>query len=338
MPTHSPSSHSDAPLATERRPLGPTSLQVSPVAFGGWPIAGVTTLDVSDEDSRATIEAALDHGINFIDTAYCYGRQGESESLIGATLAARPAADVVIASKGGIHYDAAGQQAQDARPATLRRQCEESLRRLRRETIDLYYLHAPDPAVPVAESAGAIRELLDEGKIRAAGASNCTLDELEQFAAACPLAAVQLPYNMLQRDIERRTLPWCRERGVAAAVYWPLMKGLLAGRIGSLEELPEQDSRRKYPMYQGEELARNLAFVTRLGELAAQRGCTVAQLVVNWTISQPGVTVALCGAKRPWQISETAGAMGWRLNPDELAAVEAAVALRGHAAAKRTFE
>jgi aryl-alcohol dehydrogenase-like predicted oxidoreductase len=316
--------------------LGKSSIKVSPVALGCWPIAGVNTLDVNDADSIATIRSALDHDVNFLDTAYCYGPNGESENLIRRALEGRRH-EAVIATKGGIHYNPAGKQEQDARPETLVRECDESLRRLGVDRVELYYLHAPDKNVPIAESAGAIRRLVDAGKALTAGASNCTLDQLKEFQAVCPLAAVQLPYNMLQRDIERETVPWCRQQNIAVTVYWPLMKGLLAGKLDA-SQLDERDSRRNYPQYQGEEWKRNQAFVARLREVAADAGRTVAQLVINWTISQPGITVALCGAKRPWQIEETAGAMGWSLTPVQTAAIEEAINARGPAAAKRLFQ
>jgi aryl-alcohol dehydrogenase-like predicted oxidoreductase len=320
----------------ECRPLGRTGLQISQVALGCWPIAGVSTLDVNDDDSIATIRASIDAGVNFLDTAYCYGPRGESETLIRRALdGVRD--QVVIATKGAIHYNAAGKQEQDARPETIARECNESLQRLGTDRVELYYLHAPDPNVPISESAGAIQRLVESGKTLTAGASNCSLDQLKEFHAICPLAAVQLPYNMLQRDIERETVPWCRSEGIAVTVYWPLMKGLLAGRLSDAQPLDERDSRRNYPMYQGEEWEKNQAFVARLREIAAEAGRTVAQLVINWTIHQPGITAALCGAKRPWQIEETAGAMGWRLTTNQAAAIEAAIAARGPAAAKRLF-
>lgn len=331
---------SHPPSTVPLRPLGRTAVQVSPVGLGCWPIAGVSTIDVNDADSIATIRAAVDSGVNFLDTAYCYGPQGESELLIRRALAEMPAGQrdaLVIATKGGIHYDAQGKQAPDARPATLRRECDESLQRLGVDHVALYYLHAPDPATPLAESAGAVRALVEQGKARAAGASNCTLSQLQEFHAICPLAAVQLPYNMLQRDIEEQTIPWCADRGIAVAAYWPLMKGLLAGRMSRDAALDERDSRRKYPMYQGEEWQRNQAFVDALKQIAEQAGRTVAQVVINWTIHQPGITSALCGAKRPWQIQETAAAMGWELTPAQRAAVDAAIAARGKAEATRLF-
>ena len=325
------------PSHSELRPLGRSDLDVSAVALGCWPIAGVSTLDVNDADSIATIRASLAAGVNFLDTAYCYGPNGESETLIRRALEGRRD-QAVIATKGGIHYNAAGKQEQDGRPETLIRECDESLQRLGTDRVELHYLHAPDPAVPIAESAGAIRRLVESGKTLAAGASNCTLAQLKEFHSICPLAAVQLPYNMLQRDIERQTVPWCQAEGIAVTVYWPLMKGLLAGRLSDEAPLDERDSRRTYPMYQGEEWERNQAFVTQLREIADDAGRTVAQLVVNWTIHQPGITVALCGAKRPWQIEETAAAMGWMLTADQAVSIEAAIAQRGPAAAKRLFK
>lgn len=298
------------------RPLGNSPLTVSPVALGTWPMAGVTSLDVNDDDSLATLRACAELGINFIDTAYCYGPNGESENLVRRALS--DSRDrFVLATKCGIHYNAAGEQTGDARPAAIFAECDESLRRLGTDHVELYYLHSPDPNVPVAESAGAIGELITAGKVRYAGASNCSLEQIQEFHAACPLTAVQLPYNMLQRDIEQQTVPWCQGQNVAVIVYWALMKGLLAGRLDSQTELAESDSRRKYPMYQGKEWQKNQAFVDQLRAIANDCGKTVAQVVVNWTIHQPGITVALCGAKRRWQLEETAAAMNWQLTAEQ---------------------
>ncbi len=311
----------------ELRPLGNTGIFVSPIALGCWPIAGLTSPGTREADSIATIQACWELGINHLDTAYCYGRSGESEQLIRRALGSRRR-EMVIATKGGLHWDDEGRQAHDASPATLRRQCETSLQRLGTDYVHLLYSHAPDPKVPVGESAAGLRRLMEEGKTRCVGASNLTADQLVEFAAACPLAAFQPPYNMLQRQIEADTLPWCRAHGVAVLVYWPLLKGLLAGRLGRDETFAD-DSRRKYPMFQGEEYQKNLDFVEALRGIAARSGHTVAQLVLNWTIHQPGVTSALCGAKRPEQIRETARAAGWRLSAEQLAEINQALTQRG---------
>lgn len=310
------------------RQLGTTEMRVSAVAMGCWPISGISSVNVTAEDSKATLQAAYDVGINFFDAAYCYGLDGEAERMIGEVLG-RERDRIVIATKGGIHWLGPGRQLKDGRPETLRKECEESLRRLRTDRVDLLYLHAPDPNLPIADSAGELRRLLEEGKTRSVGLSNATSEQLEQFVAVCPLAAFQPHFNMLQREIESSQLPWCIERNVSVTVYWPLMKGLLAGRLNRDHTFDLRDGRRKYPMYQGEEWIRNQDFVEKLRVIANDAGRTVAQVVINWTIHRPGITSALCGAKRPEQIRETAAAMHWRLTDDQLARIERALFERG---------
>ncbi len=312
----------------QQRRLGTTDIEITPIAMGCWPIAGMTSIDVNDTDSLATLHAAFDAGVTFFDTAYCYGADGESERLIARALGAKRD-ELVIASKGGVHWNADGSRGQDARPETLKRECERSLIRLGTDRVDLLYLHAPDPNVPVSESAGALRQLWEAGKTRAVGASNLSVDQLAEFQAACPLAAVQPPYNMLQRQIEADILPWCQRNNVSAVVYWPLMKGLLAGRLPRDHVFAAGDGRAKYPMFQGDQWQRNQDFLDELRGIAEDIGKTVAQVVVNWTIHQPGITAALCGAKRGFQIQETAGAMGWQLDHEHLARIDAALARRG---------
>ncbi len=310
------------------RNLGTSEIQVSAVAMGCWPISGMTSLHVTEADSIATLEAAVNAGINHFDTAYCYGANGESERLIAKALGSRRD-EIVIATKGGIEWSADGQRVLDARPATLRRQCEESLRRLDTDRVELLYLHAPDGVTPIADSAGELKRLQDEGKTRTVGASNLSLAQLQEFAAECPLAAIQPNYNMIQRDIEAEIVPWCAEHGVSILVYWPLLKGLLAGKLRRDHVFEPGDGRRKYSQFQGDEWQRNHDLIDKLREIAVEAGRTLSQLVVNWTIHQRGITSALCGAKRPEQICETAAAMGWRLTDDQTAAIDQALAERG---------
>ncbi len=310
-----------------QRPLGNSGIEVTPVAMGCWPITGITSLNVTVEQSEATLQAAFDAGINFFDTAYCYGFEGESERMIGRVLGDHRD-EIVIATKGGLHWED-GKTVHDGCAETLLRECEESLQRLGTDRVELYYLHAPDPDVPISESAGAIRQLIDSGKVLAAGLSNATREQLAEFHDVCPLAAYQPHYNMLQREIEESQLPWCREHNVAAAVYWPLLKGLLAGKLARDHVFATGDGRAKYPMFQGEEWQRNQDFVDRLREIADGLGRTVADVVINWTIQQPGITTALCGAKRPEQIADTAQAMSWQLSADDLAAVNQVLEERG---------
>ena len=208
---------------THMRRLGKTDIEVTPVAMGCWPISGMTSLDVNDSDSLKTLRAAVEVGINFFDTAYCYGPNGESERLIGQAFS-EDRDSIVIATKGGIHWDAAGDRAFDGSPNTLRRQCDESLQRLGTEYIDLLYLHAPDPKLPVAESAGGLKLLIESGKVRSVGVSNFNVDQLDAFHAVCPISAVQPAYNMLQREIENDIVPWCLSQQASIVVYWPLLK------------------------------------------------------------------------------------------------------------------
>jgi aryl-alcohol dehydrogenase-like predicted oxidoreductase len=326
---------SQSPPSHERRPLGCTGLTVSPVALGCWPIAGVTTLDVNDTDSVATIQKCFDLGINHLDTAHVYGPNGESENLIRRALGNRRD-EMVIATKCGIHYEN-GVMVTDNRPERLRLECDESLRRLGTDRVELLYLHAPDDKVPIVDSAAALLELMKTGKTRSVGVSNFTVEQMAEFHAVCPITATQMPYNMLQRDIEKRTIPWCREHNVAVMIYWPLMKGLLTGKLQRGQELHERDNRRNYPMFQGEELQKNQDFIDQLRQVADSSGRSIAQIVVNWTIAQPGITSALCGARRPAQIEETAGAMGWQLTGEQRAIIDAAIAARGPTATKRAF-
>lgn len=315
------------------REIGSTGIRVSPVALGCWPITGMTSIDVVESESRKTISAALAAGINFLDTAYCYGANGESERMIGDAIEGNRQG-VVIASKGGIHWDEKLQRQQDARPETILREFNESLNRLRVDMIDLHYLHAPDPKVPLNETASAYRSLLDSGRIRSVGLSNVTLDQLREFELYCPVHALQPPYNMLQRGIEADLLPYCLKNGISVFVYWPLMKGLLAGKLQRDHQFDPRDGRAKYPMFQGVEWQKNQDFLERLRGIANRVGRTISQVVINWTIHQAGVTGALCGAKRPAQIEETAASFGWRLPQEIIDEIELAIRDRGEVVTK----
>jgi aryl-alcohol dehydrogenase-like predicted oxidoreductase len=198
----------------------------------------------------------------------------------------------------------------------------------------LLYLHAPDGVTSVAESAAELKRLLDEGKTRSVGASNVTVAQLREFAAVCPVTAVQPHYNLLQREIEVELAPWCLEHRVSICSYWPLMKGLLAGKLRRNHVFDPKDGRAKYPMFQGEEWNKNQDFLDDLRRIADGGGRTVSQLVLAWTIAQPGITCALVGAKRPDQIRENASAMSRPLTDDERKAIDGALARRGPAASR----
>lgn len=309
------------------RTIGKTKIQITPIAMGCWPISGVTSVDVTEQASLATLAAALDSGINFFDTAYCYGYEGESERLIARALG-NQRDQIVIATKGGIHW-AGKKQVRDASPDRIKQECDESLMRLKTDRVELYYLHGPDPEIPVGESAVAFKELLDVGKILSVGVSNFTLEQLQEFAAVCPISAYQPRYNMLQRDIELDRLPWCEENDVSIMAYWPLMKGLLAGKLPRDHQFSPNDGRQKYPMFHGEEWKKNQDFLDQLRTIAEETQYTIAQIVIRWTIQQTGITCALCGAKRPEQIEENAKAMDFELSPSQIESINDLIQQRG---------
>ncbi|MCA9015875.1 MAG: aldo/keto reductase [Planctomycetaceae bacterium] len=312
---------------TPLRNIGNTNIQVTPIAMGCWPISGVTSVDVTEAASLATLNAAFDSGINFFDTAYCYGYEGESERLIAKALGEKRE-QIVIATKGGIHWSGR-KQVRNASPARIKQECDESLSRLNTDRVELYYLHGPDPEIPVSESAGAFKELLEAGKILSAGVSNFTLEQLQEFAAVCPISAYQPRYNMLQREIEADRLPWCIENQVSVMAYWPLMKGLLAGKLARDHQFDPEDGRQKYPMFHGEEWQKNQDFLDELRILAEEMKRTIAQIVIRWTIQQTGITCALCGAKRPEQIIENAETMNFELSDSQIDSINRLIQKRG---------
>ena len=290
------------------RQLGSSDLMVTPVAMGCWPIAGMTSLDVNVNDSLKTLEAALDAGINFFDTAYCYGTDGISERLLGQAVA-HCRDEVVIATKCGVHWDRGRNKVLDSSPKRIALECDESLQRLGMDHIDLMYLHRPDPDTPINESASALLSLKEQGKVRHVAVSNVTLDQMIEFNNICPVVAVQLPFNLFQQQIKNEFGPWCKQNDVSIVNYWPLMKGLLAGKIRRDHTFDPNDKRLMYEIFQGAYFERAQDVVDELETLSRDLGLTIAQLVVAWNFHQPFIASTLCGAKRDWQISETAKAI-----------------------------
>jgi len=308
---------------TPYRRLGQSDLAVSPVALGCWPLAGVTSGPTTDEEAAAVLDAALDAAIHHRPPADAYGREGQSERRVGQAIRGRRQ-QVVLATKVGVYWETDGSLRRTGRPDLLARQLDESLRRLALDEVDLLYFHAPAEDAPLAESAGWFCDVLAQGKARAVGVSNLSVAQMEVFAAECPIVACQVRYNRLQREIEADVLPWCRAQRVSVVAYEPLALGLLTGKFARDHVFAADDWRRRSPLFMGEAWAKNLDEVARMRPVAAALGCSVAQLAVAWTVSRPGVTSALCGAKRPEQIRETAQAMSLAGRfPDDAAAEKA---------------
>jgi aryl-alcohol dehydrogenase-like predicted oxidoreductase len=306
-------------MTMTRRQLGNSDLWVAPVALGCWPLAGITSGPMTDDAARDVIDAALDAGVNHLDTAHAYGRDGESERRIARAIRGRRDR-IVLATKVGVYWTPEGELQLTGRPDLLRRHFSESLRRLEVDQVDLLYYHAPAEDASPAETAGFFCELLDAGTTRAVGVSNLSVDQMIEFQSECPIVACQVRYNWLQREIESDIVPWCREHQVSVVAYEPLALGLLTGKFSREHRFAEDDWRCRSPLYSGEAWGRNLEVVERLRPMAARLRCTLAQWAVAWTISQPGVTVALCGAKRADQIRETAeaGSLAESLQREEI--------------------
>lgn len=310
----------------ELRPLGTSGLQVSSIALGTWPMSALGWSGITERDSIATIHRAVALGVNLVDTAYMYGKHGEVEQLVGKAIQGRRDR-VLIATKGGIEWRN-GERVIDGSYQRLLEQADESLRRMGLDVIDLYQVHTPDPNVPVEETARALLHLQQQGKIRAIGVSNYTVEQMTAFLRVAPIHAAQVLYNMLRREIEADLLPFCRERAIAVLAYRPLERGLLTDEIKPASSFPADDSRGAKPEWQGEHFQRTLAMVERLKPIAAECKKTLAQLVLNWTIHQPGLTAAICGAKRPEQVVENVGGANWRLTDAQLARIRAIVESR----------
>ncbi len=308
------------------REYGSSGLKVSALAFGGWPIAGVRWSNVNDGDSIATIQQALDVGMNFLDTAYMYGENGESEILVGKAIEGRRD-EAIVATKCGVHWEG-GNAVRDSSPERIKRDVEESLRRLKIDVIDLYQVHAPDENTPFERTAEVMASLLEDGKIRAIGVSNYNVEQMKAFSAFAPLHSLQPRYSMIDRRIEHEIVPYCRELNIGICVYCPLERGLLTDRIKPAEEYPPDDDRHRHSAFQGDAFARTKAMNEALREIARECDVTLAQLALNWTVRQPGITVVIVGATRPHQVVENAKALDFELTEEQMRRINAVIESR----------
>ena len=301
----------------EKRPIGDSGVEVSPLALGTWAIGADEKWwgYVDDRESIAAIHQAIDAGVTLIDTAPIYG-MGHSEELVGKAIQGRRG-EVVLATKCGLMFPTSSDQvpARCLSRESVLRECEQSLRRLKTDVIDIYLCHWPDPDTPIKETMGALTTLLTHGKIRAIGLSNFGCQRIDAAREFGPIHALQPPFSMLNLRAADDLIPYCVDHAIAVLPYSPLEKGLLTGKFDAQSKFT--DVRETDPEFTGERYHRNLAIVKALTDIATHYGKTVAQLAINWTTTYPGVTAALVGAKRPSQVTENAGGMGWVITDED---------------------
>jgi len=305
-----------------QRKLGSEGLEVSAIGLGCMAMAGV--YGAADEaDSLATLHRAIDVGVTFLDTADMYGR-GTNERLLSTVLADRRD-EVVLATKFGYAFGSAGERLGIRGDAEyVRRCCDASLERLGVERIDLYYQHRVDPNTPIEETVGAMAELVAAGKVRYLGLSEAGPDTIRRAHVVHPISALQTEYSLWSRDSEDEILPVVSELGIGFVAYSPLGRGFLSGSFRSPDDFREDDSRRRGPRFQGDNFARNLRSVDRIGEIAMEKGVSPAQLALAWLLHRGDNIVPIPGTKRIKYLEEDAAAAEISLSEAEMARVDSA--------------
>jgi aryl-alcohol dehydrogenase-like predicted oxidoreductase len=299
----------------EMRKLGKGPLQVSAIGLGLMSMSGIYG-NANDEESIGVIHHALDRGINHLDSSDMYG-WGHNEQLLGRALKGRRA-QALVATKFGQTKGADGKQGVDGRPEYVMQACEASLKRLGVEVIDLYYQHRVDPSVPIEDTVGAMKRLLEQGKVRALGLSEAHPQTIRRAHKVHPIAAVQNEYSLLYRKEGEETLQTCRELGITLVAYAPLGRSLLTGSVHGKADLPEGDRRLQHPRFQGENLDKNVQIVARLEGIAKEKECTPAQLVLAWLLAQGEDIVAIPGTKRKARVDQNLAALDVKLTKEDL--------------------
>jgi aryl-alcohol dehydrogenase-like predicted oxidoreductase len=315
----------------EKRKLGESDLEISEIAFGAWAIGGWMWGGADAKDAVKAIETAIENGMTTIDTASVYGF-GLSEELVGKAIRGKREKTQVLTKfgmswnkkEGEFYFSTKDNEGKGidiykfASKKKVFQDCDDSLRRLNTDYIDLFQIHWPDTTTPVAETMEALEILITKGKIRAAGVCNYSSGLLEEAGKTIRLASNQVPYSMVKRDIEKDVVPLCIKNKIGILAYSPMQRGLLTGKIKPGHKFNEGESRPDTPYFKEPNLSNILAFLEKLRPIAAGHNATLSQLVLNWTIHQPGITCALAGARNPVQVLENAGAVQFSLTTDEI--------------------
>jgi aryl-alcohol dehydrogenase-like predicted oxidoreductase len=311
----------------ENRTFGKTGLEITPIGFGSWAIGGsgwrAAWGPQDDDEAVGAIRRAVELGINWIDTAAVYGL-GHSEELVARALkgvSERP----YVFTKCSLVWNESGEVHNVLKKDSVKRECEESLRRLQTDVIDLYQIHWPNPEEDIEEGWEALAELKEEGKVRHIGVSNFDVSQMERTQKIAPVETLQPPYNMLNRGVEEEILPYCAEQDIGVIVYSPMRSGLLTGKMTRerVRSLPSDDWRRNSSDFQEPRLSKNLELVKLLEKIGREHGSSPGEVAIAWTLRHPAVTAAIVGGRRPDQVDGIIGAAGFRLGEDELDRIEA---------------
>jgi len=305
--------------------LGSSDLFITPVGFGAWAIGGAgwefAWGDQDDKASVAAIHRALELGVNWIDTAAVYG-MGHSEEIVAFALRTWPGPRPYVFTKCGLRWNERGRVHGNLNADSIRRECEDSLRRLDIDVIDLYQIHWPTDELE--EGWSAMAELQKEGKVRWIGVSNFNVEEMRRARAIAPITSLQPPYSLVRREVEQEILPYCRSNGIGVIVYSPMASGLLTGAMTRerAASLPDSDWRSRAAEFQEPKLSKNLALVERLKGVGKRHGRPPGQVAIAWTLRNPAVTGAIVGARNAKQVEGNVGAAELHLSKEEVAEIE----------------
>ncbi len=305
-----------------RKRLGTSDLDLSPIGIGAWAMGGggwaFAWGPQDDQQSIAAIHAALDRGINWIDTAAVYGL-GHSEEVVARAVAGRPVRPYIF-TKCSLVWNEKREISNSLKTDSIRRECEASLRRLKIDTIDLYQIHWPNPEPDIEEAWATLAKLKQEGKIRWAGVSNFTSKQMDRCRKIAPIASLQPPYSAVSPEIEDDTLPYCLKHSIGVIVYSPMKSGLLSGRMTKerVAGFPEDDFRRRALNFQEPQLSSNLELAELMKKIGARHNRSAGEVAIAWTLRHPAVTAAIVGIRSPEQVAGVIGAMDFRLTPAEV--------------------